>query len=336
MDCNFVPAGRTRGGRQLFYCEVHGYYTTDPSRPCPGSVIDRYSKGLQEVDVDIVDYPGGIGVWGALPPVVDTTRDASIVFGVHLHARREPGGEKEIDATFRRVRVFYDGRLVADIDADTAVNYTLSVVAGLSPGVVRCSHCGALHTDKGALAVRPHRVHLCHRCKRRFRAEGRGVGSRLALLRELLPRFYEGRRRVVPGRSIEVDLGRDEVRLWAANPAILWTAPRPEEEGVHVHLYRGGVKVVDETFGRVVVNGRVVDPEAARVLMAQRAYSIIVEDVGGRLSGVVCPRCGEPVLYRGELAFRPATRLVCPRCGHSFRVGRAVIPQPLAWLARYW
>ncbi len=94
-QCSFVQAGRTRGGRALYYCTAHSYYTTDPAKPCPGSRIDQYSQHLPEITVDIADYPGGIGVWGALPPIIDTTDNPKTTLGVHLQARKTPGAQAD-------------------------------------------------------------------------------------------------------------------------------------------------------------------------------------------------------------------------------------------------
>lgn len=222
-----------------------------------------------------------------------------------------------------------------EIDADTAVNYTLSTVAGYTPRLVTCNHCGAPHTDKGALAVVPHKVHICHTCKRKFRKRERAIGNKLALLEHKLPQYYRNRRRTVPTRKIRLDPEAQELRIWAANPAILWTAPRPEEEGIHVHIYRNGEKIVDETFGTVTINGRTVDPEAARILMAQKTYSLLIEDIKPRLQAITCPVCREPVLYAQEKAFKPTKTITCPHCGSTFKTPKAVIPQPLSWLKLY-
>jgi len=38
-------------------------------------------------------------------------------------------------------------------------------------------------------------------------------------------------------------------------PAILWTASRPQEKGIHVHVHKGTERIVDDTFGQVTLNG---------------------------------------------------------------------------------
>jgi len=44
--------------------------------------------------------------------------------------------------------------------------------------------------------------------------------------------------------------------VWASTPAILWTADRPQERGIHVHVRDpNGKWLVDDTFGVVIHQG---------------------------------------------------------------------------------
>ena len=62
---------------------------------------------------------------------------------------------------------------------------------------------------------------------------------------------------VVPDRAVSLDdySGLD-FELWSSTPAVLWTANRPQEKEIHVHIYEKGRRVVDDTFGTVVYKGR--------------------------------------------------------------------------------
>jgi hypothetical protein len=44
--------------------------------------------------------------------------------------------------------------------------------------------------------------------------------------------------------------------LWASTPAIIWTADRPQEKGIHVHIHDGQRRIVDDTFSEVLFEGR--------------------------------------------------------------------------------
>ena len=50
------------------------------------------------------EYQGGVALWGAVPPVYDTTR-LPLEHGIHVHARKEGAGLKDIDRTVRAVRL---------------------------------------------------------------------------------------------------------------------------------------------------------------------------------------------------------------------------------------
>ena len=50
-----------------------------------------------------------------------------------------------------------------------------------------------------------------------------------------------------------------QFQIWASTPAVLWTADRPQERGIHVHVYKDDDYLVDDTFGTVIHNGRALD-----------------------------------------------------------------------------
>lgn len=51
---------------------------------------------------------------------------------------------------------------------------------------------------------------------------------------------------------------------------VLWTADRPQEIGIHVHLAQNGKRVIDETFGRVFYQGKELKREALLQEMVER------------------------------------------------------------------
>ena len=46
--------------------------------------------------------------------------------------------------------------------------------------------------------------------------------------------------------------------MWSSTPAVLWTANRPQELGIHVHVYDGDTtrRIVDDTFAEVTLTGQ--------------------------------------------------------------------------------
>lgn len=67
----------------------------------------------------------------------------------------------------------------------------------------------------------------------------------------------------LPGRTYTVG---------ASTPAIVWTAGRPQELGIHVHIHKRTDRIVDDTFRKVILNGRPL--ERAELVEAMIARSI--------------------------------------------------------------
>jgi hypothetical protein len=45
-------------------------------------------------------------------------------------------------------------------------------------------------------------------------------------------------------------------QVWASTPAVLWTAARAQERGIHVHVYKDGDYLIDNTYGSVIYGGK--------------------------------------------------------------------------------
>src|SRR5580700_3341008 len=106
--CNIVSVGKRRDGGTRYWCLRHTDDATAkygrPATQCRTAHLPPISAE-DTLALDIDKYEGGIALWGAVPPVYDTTTQP-IDRGVHVHARTTAGGEKEMDRTFRAVRVF--------------------------------------------------------------------------------------------------------------------------------------------------------------------------------------------------------------------------------------
>ena len=129
------------------------------------------------------------------------------------------------------------------------------------------------------------------------------------------------------------------IQIWGSNPAFLWTSPKHEEEGIHVHAFLDGQiePELDDTFREVVIDGIQLDPVMVRVLMAQN----VMPSLKGRIRSVDCPNCGHPGFDAGEAAYVPAPTHICLECGRQFptpgRTRNAVanpLPAILADLAK--
>ena len=119
--------------------------------------------------------------------------------------------------------------------------------------------------------------------------------------------------------------------MWGSNPAFLWTQPRPEEEGIHVHAYLTEEQeepTVDETFAEVIIDGVRLDPVMVRVLMAQN----VLPSLRGRVQSMTCPNCGHSQFDASEAAYVAGPTHICLECGGLFPTPgrmRNVVANPL-------
>src|SRR5436853_5268912 len=99
--CSIEHVGKQRNGRPRYWCSVHqasatGRYGSRLSE-CEAAYRETAHQKILELNPD--DYPGGVGLWGSVGPVFDTSGLAPEV-GIHVHARNgDEEGSKEIDAT---------------------------------------------------------------------------------------------------------------------------------------------------------------------------------------------------------------------------------------------
>jgi hypothetical protein len=331
--CNIVPVGKRRDGGTRYWCLEHRADATAKygrrSPKCRYAHIPRI-RASETVMIEVDRYPGGIGIWGAVPPVFDTTR-LGIDRGIHVHARKDPRGDKEIDHTYRRVRI-KSGDITAHVEELDAIYFMVSMIFGKDPEEVICTHCGAPHLDKDWFSVHPHRRHLCAACGRHFRDDKVAVGNPAATIATIL------RGRLTSTHATKTLTLRQKdylggIRLWGSNHAIVWTAKKAELTGIHVHAYkvRAGMPHpddIDETFGAVTIDGVVLDPEAVRIYMAQMALPhLAARVVAGR-----CVRCDRLGFDRGAAAISPARGRTCARCQGALQTKsrfRKVVVNPL-------
>ena len=86
--------------------------------------------------------------------------------------------------------------------------------------------------------------------------------------------------------------------------AFIWTSGINEEEGIHVHAFREntGMPALDETYGRVTIDGVKLNASMVRTLMAQSALPSLTN----RVLPIDCPSCHKAQFDVGDLAFTPS------------------------------
>jgi len=319
--CRIVTVGKRRDGGTRYWCLEHRADATAKygrrSAKCRHADIPPIMPN-QVLDLDVESFPGGVAMWGAVAPIYDTTRLA-VEQGVHVHARRVPRGPKEIDGTFRRVRaVRRQGKHVREIEISEleAVYYMVSSVLGFQMKRVDCTFCRSPHLDKDWFSVHPHRRHLCAGCGKYFRDAEPSIGNPVAAAEQT----FQARHAIKPAKKV-IDIDQSKypggIQVWGSNPALLWTARRSEEEGIHVHVASedGSSTIIDETFSRVAIDGVHLDDAMIRILMAQSA----LPHIAGRVVSVRCPKCLRSHFDTAENAFTPHEEHYCETCGSKFR-----------------
>ena len=331
--CSVTPVGKRRDGGTRYWCTTHKADATAkygrPAAVC--SAPNRTLADASEIaSLDLMAYPGGVALWGAVPPVYDTT-DFPMERGIHIHARTAPGEKKALDRSFETLRVIGPrlpeaGVVVSEIDA---IYFMVTAVLGHKVKRVECSYCGMSHLDKDYFSVRPHRRHLCAGCGKHFQDSSKGIGNPIRSLQEACG--VEVQAPVHPDRPLDI---RQEdfpggIQIWGTNSAILWTGETPEEEGIHVHgLDAQGKHVFDETYSTVRIDGINLDPTMVRTLMAQKA----LPSLAGRILTITCEACAAAQFDTGEAAYTPTAVRSCTSCGASLTTKsrfRNVVSNPL-------
>lgn len=321
VPCDVVAIEKRRDGGTRYWCRAHRADATakggTPATKCRAAdAIPLRDKDIEILELD--KYLGGVALWGAAPAVYDTTQ-LPMERGIHVHARPTPESDKEIDLTYRAVRIMgkglsADGIVVNEVDA---LYYLVSSVFGFSMSYITCTYCGWPHLDKDWFSVHPHRKHLCAGCGKHFHDRVIRIGNPIVGVRESCG---ISKHTVGPAPKT-LDIKQSEysggIQLWGSNPAFLWTQHKDEEEGIHVHTFLKDSQTeptIDDTFREVTIDGIQLDPVMVRVLMAQN----VMPSLKGRIRSMNCPNCNQSQFDPGDAAYVPSQMHTCSKCGHEF------------------
>ena len=112
LMCRIVSVGKRRDGGTRYWCVNHKADATakygHPDVKCRYADVPPIADE-DRLNLDTSKYPSGIAIWGAVPPVYDTT-SLPPDRGVHVHARSKKGGAKVIDSTYRSVSLSVNGK----------------------------------------------------------------------------------------------------------------------------------------------------------------------------------------------------------------------------------
>ncbi|WP_179959365.1 hypothetical protein [Marinobacter changyiensis] len=282
LPCEIIRAGKFRNGKPRWYCRTHLVYwgvkadkinhKNDDEIKC-GNADMRFSYIKNPLVVDIDEFDE-IGIWCALPAALSSNDIESCQPLVHVHARYKAEANKVIDDNYPAIICKNPGK--ADLFGATEIDqiqitppaiidfFELLISNKFSDlGCVSCNKCGFPHLDLGKFAKEAHAKHFCANCGNDSTWTRPEIISNP--LKVLHDHFKYGNEYEIVDKKLNIDDYKGEVdyEIWASTPAVVWTGARPQEQGIHVHLteLNGGKRIIDDTFGEVILNGNLLDRE---------------------------------------------------------------------------
>lgn len=289
LPCDFVHAGKFRHGADRWWCRTHqSHWGTKADiaalrqsgqLQCSGHAQQMsYVVGPLTVNIDA---HAEVGIWCSLPAGLSTEEIRPRPPKIHVHVRDTPGSTKLIDRDFSAISTLYrsDHGLFANteitrvnITPPSAFEYVVATESGRDMDCINCSYCGYPHLDLGDFGKTPHRKHFCGNCGRDSTWSAEPIIS--TPLKPLHDRYARNVAYEEPARTLDIDAYPGcTYTVWASTPAIVWTAARPQELGIHVHVHDGEQRIVDDTFGEVLLKGKPLD--RAELIRAMIARTIV-------------------------------------------------------------
>lgn len=275
LDCDIVAAGKMRNGKDRWWCRTHQKHwgTLADIADAAQNTVMRCSNHDQPMSyivnpphINIEDY-AEVGIWCSMPPAL--THTGELVRRrpkIHVHVREKAGQEKVIDQDFKALSLHYNASdnlfgsteiTKVHLTPPSALEFVLALEANKPMGCINCRDCGYPHLDLGDFARMAHSKHLCGNCGRDNTWSSVPIAS--TPLKPLHDQFSRANQYDEVTRSINLDnYSGLPFQVWASTPAVLWTAHRPQERGIHVHVYKDGNYLVDDTFGTVIYKGQVL------------------------------------------------------------------------------
>lgn len=292
--------------------------------------MTNIAPALPDLDLDPADFSGGVALWGALPAIYDTTQYPP-EHGVHVHARKRPNQNKDIDASYGRVRLTTPSGVTTISETD-AMPYVAGAVFSLPLRSISCPYCSASHLDEGRFSVHPHQRHLCLRCNREFLEADRAIGNPIVDAKRKLHDPTVSRTTTPAKRKLRLKQSDAKfsggLQIWGSNPAVLWTAGRTEESGIHVHAFHVGIDmpIVDNTFESVEIDSLILEACMVRVFMIQQSLM----HLRGTVQHLRCPRCNASHFDDdAPFAVEPHCNHMCTSCLQTFWTPMPVVSNPV-------
>lgn len=271
LPCQIIPAGKFRHGASRWYCKTHqmhwGSKADFAAASKSGDVkcsnhLTKMSYVIDPLEIEFKDFEE-IGIWCSLPPGLSSEEIIPRAPKIHVHKRFSGNQEKAIDDDFDAVVCSYNQDLglfentnitKIQITPPAAFEFVRSIEEEREMSCVSCKKCGYPHLDLGDFAERAHKKHFCGNCGNDSIWSSAPIVS--TPLKPLHDQFSNSNTYVYPNRTLNLDkYSENKFKIWASSPAVVWTANRPQEKGLHVHVYGDKCRVVDDTFTTVVYQG---------------------------------------------------------------------------------
>lgn len=275
LPCHIIPCGKFRHGAKRWYCKTHQmHWGTKPDIAAipPTGEITCSNHTMQMsyvVDPMIVEFDDfeEIGIWCSLPPAMSSVPIKPRTPRIRVHKRFASGKKKVLDRDYQAIICSYNQNLglfmnreitQIQVTPPAAFEFVASLEEEREMSCITCKKCGYPHLDLGSFAATPHAKHFCGNCGNDSVWSQEKIVS--TPLKPLHDQFNNSRTYTVPDRSINIDdYPGKHFEIWSSTPAVVWTANRPQERGIHVHIYEehiNGPRIVDNTFGEVVYKGK--------------------------------------------------------------------------------
>jgi hypothetical protein len=287
--CDIVGAGKMRNGKDRWWCRTHQKHwgTKADISDAAKSGTMRCSNHGQPMSY-IVDPPhiniqshAEVGIWCSMPPALTHANTQKRRPKIHVHVRDNPGSPKVIDRDFNALSLHYNSKdclfgsseiTKVHLTPPSALEFVLAIESGKSMACINCRDCGYPHLDLGSFARTEHSKHLCGNCGRDNTWSKEAISS--TPLKPLHDQFSKANEYLDVTTKIDLDeYAGLPFQVWASTPAVLWTAERPQERGIHVHVYKDGDYLIDDTFGEVIYKKKLLKREELLEMMAERTIS---------------------------------------------------------------
>lgn len=276
LPCEIVEAGKFQNGGERWWCRTHQKHWGKQADFIDAALngVMRCAQWTQRMWYVVnpsqiqLNQHAEVGIWCSLPAALTSEGIPAPRYPrIHAHVRNQAGGLKVVDRDFHALALQFDPahRIYGDTPIDrvhvtppAAKEFVLALEYGKTITCFNCHDCGSPHLDLGEFVDTPHRKHLCGNCGRNHTWTREPSTSNP--LKPLHDRFSGAWGYQDVDRVLDIDeYPGARFALWASTPAVVWTAARPQERGIHVHLHMNGTRIIDETFGTVIYQGQPLD-----------------------------------------------------------------------------